>query len=196
MDGIEGRHKASQGKSVHFGSEKLGEVTDIKAGQSKSASETTMMMAENQSGSTSGETEASQELQTPADSSLGLVAGTANDSSIRLVSCASAVKVPEQPADILDELNLKSKKSASKTSSVSTRRRLKLETVLLEDQAQTDVISLEEKFALHQKREMELEAHKEAQELAAIKRENELEIELKKRVGSRKWFFTQQSIKS
>ena len=75
------------------GSEKLGKVTVIKAGQSSSAVAATMIMADKESGSRSGETEASQEPQTPADSSLAVVAGTPHNLPMTLVSCVSTVKV-------------------------------------------------------------------------------------------------------
>ena len=91
----------------------------------------------------------------------------------------SPVKLSENPPDILNESNIESKKSASKTSSLSTRRRLELGAVLLEEQAQADLIPLDETFGTERKqREMELVV--QTQELAAVKREKELEIKIRK----------------
>ena len=145
LEGVEGRHKASHSKSVHFSSEKMDKFTDLEAGRSSSVLETTVMMAENESGSPLGKAEANGECETPVDSLSTEVAGTSNDSLTPLVSCVSPVRISEKPDDILSESNKNSKKSASKISSVTTRRKFELEAVLLEEQAQADVFALEEK---------------------------------------------------
>ena len=78
-------------------------------------------------------------------------------------------------------------KSASKTSSVCTRRRLELESVLLEEEAHVDVNAYVEKFTLRQKqRDTKREAQKKEQELATVKQQKELVIKLKKLEKSKK----------
>ena len=132
-----------QNISVYFRREKADKVTDLEAIQSKSVLETIMMMAENESGSTLGEIETAVDLLSTE------FAGTSNDSLTPLVTCMSPVKVPEEPADNLSESNMKSKKFAFKTSSVSTRLRPQLGGSSLEQQAQGDV--RQENFLLRQK---------------------------------------------
>ena len=90
-------------------------------------------MAENESASLFGEADASEESQTPVGLFSTEVGGTSDDSLTPRVDCASPVKITEEPVDIFNESNLKSKKSASKTPSISTRRRLELEAVSSEE---------------------------------------------------------------
>ena len=68
LEGVEGRHKASHSKSVHFSGEKMDKFTNLEAGRSSSVLATTMMMAENESGSPLGKAEANGECQAPVDS--------------------------------------------------------------------------------------------------------------------------------
>ena len=139
------------------------------------------MVAENEFGSTLGDAAAIEEAQTAVESLSSKVGYTSHDSLNPLVSRASPVKIPGEPADILKKSNIKSKKSEPTTSSLSTRYRLEQEAVFLEQQTQADVIALDRKFALRQKHwEMELEAQKEAQEWAATEREKSLEIKITK----------------
>ena len=138
------------------------------------------MMAENESSLPLGKAESSDESQTPPDPLSTKFAGTSHDSLTPLVSCSLPVKNPVEQVDVKIESNINSKKFASKNSCVSTRRILGLKTISLEEQAQVNVLAMEEKFALHQKqRKMELEAQNEAQELAAIEQEKDLEVKIK-----------------
>ena len=87
------------------------------------------------------------------------------------------------------------KKSWSKTLSVSSRRRIQLEPIILEEKALVDVIALEEKTAMRQKQgKMEFGAQNKAQESAGIKREKKLEINIKKLELEVRWCFSRSSL--
>ena len=80
------------------------------------------------------------------------------------------MKVWEEPAGILNDINWNLEKSVFKTSSASITRRFDLEAVFLGEQASANVMALHEKLALRQtQRELKSEARKEAQELVAVK---------------------------
>ena len=95
LDIVKGKHKASHSKSVQFFGENMDKFTDLKAKQSSSVLETTMMRIENDSASSSGEAEASVESQTPVNFLSAETADTSHDSSIPLVSYTSPKEISD-----------------------------------------------------------------------------------------------------
>ena len=141
-----------------------------------------MMVAEKVFASPLGKTEAYEESRTLVYPLSTEPAGTSHDLLFPLVNCASPMKNPEEPADVLKESSKNWRSQRPKTSSVSTRRRTELKAVLLEEYAPTGVIFLGAKFELREEKlEMELEVQKVARELAAIEQEKDLERKIRKR---------------
>ena len=80
-----------------------------------------------------------------------------------------------------NKLRALGERPSTKTSSLSSRRRLELEVEFAADGGSAEIEKKQQEFGLRNKqKEMELEAERETMELAEMKRKKELAIKLKK----------------